>query len=532
MDLRRVRRLSSVLVASQVRSGQSSSDPTSWTSHPGIIGAVDLALFAVAVVLGEVVVRSPFLPAGVIGPLVDLLLPFVPLVAVGGVLVAGVMFELTTTQKFSGSDAANWLPIDPTEYVAASATALAYTYSIAVAVVLGAVLPFALVAGQGAAYALTVVLGVLALFEGAFLVEMVRSVTQRVGAVSAGHRGRATFLLRAALLLVLILAFQVAFNPVVFLAFVRAFGQIGLLAVVVPVLWPTQTLTEWVAGSSVLASAFAAASIAFVVVLAFAAARLRARYWVVADDEVHLDAIAYAEGHPLLRAFGLSPREAALASKDLRGLVRRRELLPLLLVPVVLVVIVSIEARGLGVLSGSVTVGFVAGLYALLLGGTAVGQERRGLQSLFALPISPRELFRAKLVAVLLPVAIGAVGMALVVGVVARFSPLIVVGFVVLVLAVAVVLALWGLAFAARYSDFQERPRPQFLRPLAMVAAMVSGSVLSGLIVVPGGLALAAARGTGGVDAIGAVVLALLVGAGAGVWARSGFDRLILELPF
>jgi hypothetical protein len=42
-----------------------------------------------------------------------------------------------------------------------------------------------------------------------------------------------------------------------------------------------------------------------------------------------------------------------------------------------------------------------------------------------------------------------------------------------------------GLTFAARYADFQERPRPQFLRPAAMMVAVFLGVALIFGIAIP-----------------------------------------------
>ena len=119
-------------------------------------------------------------------PLLTTALPFIPLFAVATVLVAGVMFELTATAKFAGSDAVNWLPVTPGEYVLASSSAIAYTYSPALAFVLGPVAALSLDVGLGGSVALVAFLAIVGLFEGAFLVEMVRSATQRVSSSGAG----------------------------------------------------------------------------------------------------------------------------------------------------------------------------------------------------------------------------------------------------------------------------------------------------------------------------------------------------------
>jgi len=177
-------------------------------------------------------------------------------------------------------------------------------------------------------------------------------------------------------------------------------------------------------------------------------------------------------------------------------------------------------------------VGWVGGLFGLLLASTALGQERRALQLLFAFPLTPRAVFRAKVAASLIPVLIGAVAMTVAVGLWFRFPYPLFAGTVVITSVGAVVLVFWGLVFAARYSDFQERPRPQFVRPGPMIAATFSGLALLGAIVVPAAWALADPSSISGLLVGVATAIAATVGAVAFLLARSGFDRLFHELPF
>jgi hypothetical protein len=532
MDLHRVRRLTGTLVSSQLRSGRSGSNPRSFFGRTDIIALADVILFLFAWAAGEAVVRSVPLTVAQFSLLIDAAAPLLPLVAVAAVLVAGLMFELTTTAKFSGSDAANWLPITPTEYVAASSAAIAYTYSPAIALLLGALLPVAQAGGALPVFALAAVLSALALGEGAVLVEMVRATTQRASSVASGRRGSATFVLRAVLLIVLILVFNLAFNPIFLLGFLRQFSSFAILTAVIPVFWSTQALTEWVDGAPYLAGAFALAQVGFVAVLVYVAGWLRARFWVPAPTEVQLSAPSSRPGHPFLVALGLSRPEAAIVSKDLRGFVRRREMLPTLVVPVVLVVLLFVEGGAIGRLGSVLWVGWVAGFFALLLAITSLGQERRSLQSLYACPITARDILRAKATSVYLPSLLGAVAMSLVVGTLFRFSVLEYFGLVLVNAAGAAVLTLWGLVFAARFSDFQERPRPQYLRPGAMLGAMASGMVLLFAILIPASLALLSPSPSTAVLALEAASFAVVVGTLALFWARSGFERLFRELPF
>ncbi len=532
MDLHRVRRLTETLVASQLRSGRTSSNPKAWAGRSWLIALLDVALFTVGVALASAVLRPIGLSGGELAQVTATTAPLLPLVAVGAVLIAGVLFELTTTARFSGSDAANWLPVTPSEYVASSASAIAYTYSPAVALFLGALLPVAVAGGALGTYLLAAVLSAVGLFEGGVLVEMVRAATQRTGAPATGRRGQIAILLRAMLLVVLILAFDLAFNPVLLLPLVEQFSAHELVTAAVPVFWSTEALSLWSRGEVALGLGFTAGQCGFVALLVFLAGRLRARYWTPMPTEARLSVPFASRGHPLWRALGLSAAEAALASKDLRGFVRRREMLPTLVVPVVLIVLLLAEGSSIGLFGSVLWAGWVAGFFSLLLASTSIGQERRSLQSLFAYPISSRTVLRAKAASVLFPALVGAEAMTATVGGLFRFPPLELLALALLLAVGSVVLAFWGFAFAARYSDFQERPRPQYLRPGAMLAALGSGMVVLFGFLVPGILAILAV----GSPAPGLLALAFAIALGIGgfavYWARTGFDRLFRELPF
>jgi hypothetical protein len=534
MHPHRVRRLAEVLVASQMRAGRSTSNPRSFFGRGIVIAIADAGLFLAAVGVVTLFLGSLGLTFGGLVLTVNTLAPLLPLVAVAATLIAGVMFELTTTARFSSSDAANWLPLTPTEYVAGSAVAIAYSYSPGIALLLGALLPIALAAGLFLTFVLAAGLTVLGLLEGAVLVEMVRAIVQRTNALGSGRHARLAIVVRAALLAVLVLVFDLAFNPIIVLGFVRGFSSFEWLTSSIPLFWSTRALVEWSAGAPVLSVVFALAQLGFVALLLAAAGVLRGRYWVPNPTELTEIGPSVRTGHPYLAAVGLSAPEAAIASKDLRGFVRRRELLPTLVVPVVLILLLVIEGSMFGRLSSILWVGWVIGFYALLLSETAVGQERRSLQSLYAYPITGRAVLRAKVASVLVPVLIAAFAFPLTVSVLLRFPVASAGGFVGVCVAAAVVLVFWGLAFAARYSDFQERPRPQYLRPGAMLIALGSGMVILFAILVPAAFAFLAPTMTGSVVdlALGSAAAALIAGALAVYWARRGFDELFRQLPF
>jgi hypothetical protein len=536
MDLHTVRRISGVLVASQIRSGRSSTDPRSLFAQPWIFAVIDLALFSGLFTLTLLVVPTTTPVSAIFLPLLTSLLPFLPLYAVATVLVAGVMFELTATAKFAGSDAVNWLPVTPGEYVLASSSAIAYTYSPALAFILGPVAALSWEVGLGGPVLLVTFLSIVGLFEGAFLVEMVRSATQRVGS-SGGRRGRLSLILRAAALLVLVLALQLAFNPVFLFDSLNGLTVLANFSAFIPVFWSTHATTLWLAGDPALSLAFVVAQLVFAALLLAIAAELRIRYWVISATEFSFDAHEYASQHPFLSALGLDRAEAAIVTKDFHGLTRRREMMPMLVVPLVIFIVVLVEnvgssGSGLPHTWGLVFVGWAGGFLALLLATTSVGQERRALQTLYAAPITGRSVFRAKSVSVLLPALIVTVTVTLAASVVFGLSWGPAIGMVLVGSAAAVAVGYWGLVFAARYSDFQDRPRPQYLRPSAMLAATTTGMCILFAVLIPGAVAFA---GTGPV-ALGGLGACIVLAAGfSGVgwyFSRTGFDRLFRELPF
>lgn len=532
MELHRVRRLTEILITSQLRSGRSSSDPTSVLGRPAVLAVADAAAFLAAFALTNLVVGPSGLTAATLAAVAEELGAFVPLLTVSVVLVAGVMFELTATAKFSGSDAANWLPLSPAEYVAASASAIAYTYAPGSALLLGALGALALRTGTLAAFALTVLLCAVALFEGGLLVEMVRSVTQRAGSLALGRGGRLTFVVRAAVLAAVILAVELLTNPVLLLPTLRVLSSASLVAVVVPFLWSTESVLLWTRGLFGAAAAYAVGQVAFVGALVYIAGALRVRFWVPSPAETRFESRGTASGHPYLTALGLTPAEAALVSKDLRGFTRRRELAPMLVLPIVFLVLAFLNGPGLGGVGGVLWAGWVGGFFALLIAATSVGQERRSLLFLYALPVAPSSIARAKAVSVLVPALLVSIGTSALMGYVVHLPAPGVGGALLLAVGATVALAFWGLVFASRFSDFQERPRPQYLRPAAMLGAIGSGMLLLFAIVVPGALVIVEP----GVQPIARAAIALAATLGTVVvgirWARTGFERLFRELPF
>ncbi len=524
-------------MASQMRSGRASSDPGSFFGRPRAIALADAGAFLLfffgSYYAGRLLEGfSPGFAASVLPGF----LPFVPLLGVAAVLVGGLMFEFAASARFATSDAVNWLPVTSEEYVVASSAALAGLYSFSIALLGGVALGIGTVAGELPIALFAVALGVVGLFEGALLIEVLRALTQRAGTLGK-RRGSAALVVRAAGFLLVFLVFELFFNPVILFAAAKSLSDVGPVGLAIPFLWGSEAVTAVLNGNVPVAAFTVAGQVLLLAGTAYAAARCRARYWVPTGGEVEFEAHAYGPTHSALGALGLTRPEAAIVAKDLRGLVRRRELLPVLLLPFVIGIVLLAEDSGArGGADSFFTlwlIAWVSGLSGLILAASSFGQERRGLIHLYMLPVAPGSVLRAKAVGALL-VSLP-IGLALAVaGIAITRPPLPALPGALLTLTLAVVEGTAvGLLFATRYSDFQDRPRPQFVRPMPMLGATVVQFLLGGGTVAVG-LALSFGGPTFLLSPPVIVAAVLVVGAALGgilvLTARNG-RRLLEELP-
>ncbi|MGI0151225.1 MAG: hypothetical protein ACREC5_04745, partial [Thermoplasmata archaeon] len=183
----RILRISGVLIASQLRSSRAGSDPNSFSGKAASLLVYDAGAFLLAFLAVRTLLDSP--DAAALSGSPGFLLPLIPAFALGAVLVAGVLFELSSNSRFSSSDAINWMPVLPEEYVLASALAIAYSYALALALALGAGLAVALSLGNIGAFALAAGLGAVGLLLGGLILEMLRAVTQHAAAAMSGRAG-------------------------------------------------------------------------------------------------------------------------------------------------------------------------------------------------------------------------------------------------------------------------------------------------------------------------------------------------------
>ncbi len=495
----RVYAIAAVLAKSQLRSGRSGSGGQGIFRNPAILALIDAACFVACALLGFAVVGLILaLPASQGAPIVAALMEsmvFVPALIPSVVLVAGVLFELSSSSKFASSDSINWLPVTQTEYVAASTLSIAYTYSVVPSVILGLTLWPAIRLGHGGTWAEMLLLSCVSLFYGGAIVEILRAAINRVSSAVMRRARRGALVLRLVVTIGVILALQVIFNFVFLIDLINRFTSALNVVAFLPVLWASLAVRASLVGDIAQSALYSAGTVVFAVAMLWVAIRVRARYWSPIPSQVTVTHGAYSPGTGSssfgLSLLGLGPEEVTLVKKDLKGLARRREMLSYFSIPFVLGIVFLIQISFNPAISsgspaapqapsvlGQLPVWFVGGLFGLIISSISFGQEQKSAALLYSLPITAKQVLRAKLFVSLLLAMLATVSIFLVVTVLTRPPALVVAENFVVAVAITAQEVCIGTAFGARYPDFQERPRPRFVDPLGIIFMMLVGMVV------------------------------------------------------
>jgi hypothetical protein len=401
------------------------------------------------------------------------------------------MTEFSQSAGAASTDMVNWLPITVGEFVLGSSLTTMYFISPMVSALLGASLALAFATGMTGLWAFSGLLGLLGCFLGAFSLEVVRALLNRTSQALSRRGGQSALIIRMILSVLLFAAFSIIFNVSFLTRIVGWFAGSIRGAWIVPLLWPSLAILSHLGGDSTGALAYSILSVALTSAFFWLGVLLRARYWSPAPVSVRLrPAKRGARGRGVLGGLGFTAAEAALIRKDLRSLVRRREMVSLLSFPVMMTLLALINS-GPNVLwdpssSFLSKLGFLAQIgvgiifFANYVALSGMGQEGEAFGNLRAAPLEAAALARAKAFAALLPSLAGfAVIMTLYVafarGAWGTTLSIAVVGFSLLVEA-----SLLGLAVGSHFPDFRETPRARFFT--------LEGGILSLLALGPAAL--------------------------------------------
>jgi hypothetical protein len=363
---------------------------------------------------------------------------------------------------------------------------------------------------------------------GAVIVEALRSVMNRISTTLYKRSGRLGVILRIVLVVVLLVAVQIAFNPYILYTALSGIAAGVSLAWFLPVIWPSVAIMYFLAPDMAGAAIFALFSLFFTFLIFEAATRLRAKYWSPIPVTITLSTstVYVPQGKSFL---WLDPVAFVVASKELRSLARRREMARFLAIPVVLVVaslllVLTSGTNPRQALSGVsiVLLAETSLILPMMLSSISIGQEGNSIANIYMLPISSDELVLGKL---FLPWVFSGAGIVAIALLMQFLAPVAAGQFLATLVAVAfnmIIQSYVGLGTGSRYPSFNVGPRARFLTFTGFIVAFVLGglvtvTVLTPLFLYEGTTLLTGLGGTGSVLltiiftlAIGTLLLVLM----------------------
>jgi len=499
MNLRAAYQLTKVLTFSQLRANRTIRGRLDFLRRPSAIVLIDTAAFIVACLVAQRLASIFVAPISTstgsslaVQVMVDL-----PIFLMSLIMISGLLWELSYSFNFTSTDMINHLPITAAEYVLASSASLAFSYSIYVAVGLGAALGLALQFGLIYAWIITVLMSFVGVLIGAFGLEALRAFTNRASSLLYKRSGRAVMILRLVVLIVVFVFFQLIFNPTIMLSLLGSVAGSVQGASYFPLVWPSLAVASFIEDN--LLSAFLYAFLTFLLCGLFflACVRLRQTYWMPMPVSVKLSTATYAPSAGFLSRLGLNPAESAIVRKDFRSLSRRREMARFLAIPILIVASLLIPslvstnrspASSLGIMFWFFPLIFGLTFFALFTSMISVGQEGSAVWNLYSSPLLPGEFVRAKVTANIilsLPVAIAFwLGITLLGHASFKSSLAMLLVLAALILAESFV----GLTLGAKYPDFSETIRSRFIRLTGVLTGMLLGATVAGAILAPYGM--------------------------------------------
>ena len=448
---------------------------------------IDVIAFIVPVLVLQFVVG--ILPADlkvVLAPIFVQAMISVPVLMTSAVIVSGLMFELGQGSAIFSSEAVNWWPVTPREYVAASALSTSSLYSVFLALSAGITLPLAIKFELFYVWPVMVLLSVFALFLGAFIVEFLKSIMNRVSAVAYKKSGRITMAVRLVAIVFLLSIIQMAFQPYVLYWF---FDKIvaGIEVVwMVPFVWSSAAMVSLFRYDIAQTALFALFSLLFTFALYEVASRFRRRYWSPVPILISIDESSeYIPQGSISKGIGFGSFASLLALKEFRALTRRKDLARFIAIPIVIAVSIlapviaspgDMSGRGPGFFLAAMMPFFVPLMFATM----SIGQEGISIMNLLSLPVKANDLIKGKLAPAWL--ISGATTFAVIV-LMEIFAPLGLSSIlaIVVVSSMAVIInSFIGLGVGSRWPDYTVGARSRYVT----LTGFLVGFALSGLATV------------------------------------------------
>lgn len=520
MNIRTVYRLAVVLTKSQLRTYQQRRLISRIIGDPRTIIVADVLLLTCFAVLSHFIV-SRLLPAEVQGSLWEIeerALSGIPLALSFAVILFGIIGEISQTVRSMSTDLVNWLPISPAEYVAGSTLSLCYTYSFLLSMFLGITLGPAVVFRLTDVWFVAAAMSTLALFMGGCVVELLRSLTNRISSSFYRKSGRSGIFIRLVLTILLLASFQLLFSGRIILYLLETVTETVRAVWFVPMVWPSLVVVYASQGNAAWGGVFGILATGLVLSFFGLAVISRSHFWVPVPVSIKMAQGAHAfEPRMTIPSFDIV--ESAIFRKDLRSLTRRREMARFLAIPFILAVSLTISLmplRGIPASSGPGIIALVplylipVLIFCAIMSMTSVGQEGYAIWNIYAAPVAPRQLLKPKMTLTLISGSAFSIAMLLFLSLFIELTDLYFVTMLVLGLTTVLETSAFGMYFAARFPDFRESVRSRFVTVFGSIIGTL-GSIAIGIVTI---LPIIISMTRRSPPFKGAIALSLLLGAG------------------
>jgi hypothetical protein len=397
---------------------------------------------------------------------------FLPSLMTLATIMYGLLFEFSQSSSVGSSDVINWLPIHAIEFVLASVLSMLYFLAPLLGIVFGAAFGLALSTSMLNIGLFSLVVSVLGIFLGAFLLEIIRAITNRVSSSVYKRTGRSAVIIRMIVFVLMFVFFMLVSNVNFLFSILDQFMGGIQSAWFIPVLWPSLTIMTYLSSESIQVITYLSLSIAFTLGLLLISVKLREKYWVPAPFAIKLASTKlYTPKQGILGNLGYTTAEAALLKKDFRGLTRRREMLVWIAVPVGISIIsffstpssvdVAISTFDRLAIFWGPLIGLF--MFAFYLSLTSIGQEGSSFLNLRIIPLKEKEVIKAKLSIALVPSVIAMIAVLILIQFIVQPRLEVLIALTITLYSVLFECSFIGLALGSRFPDFTEVPRARFI---------------------------------------------------------------------
>lgn len=427
-------------------------------------------------------------------PLLSQLLFFTPSAITFSCVVFALLYEFNQSAFNISLDAINWLPISAGDYVLGSCICTLYFSLPVIGTIYGAMLGLAFLIGSFEGWILTLILGLLGGLIGGFATEILRAALNRASASMFKKSGQASIYGRLLIYIIFLTVFMSVFNIEVVFQVAQWFNMVAGGAWFFPLFWPSLAVLSLLSNNFTMTLTYSSLTLLLTWVFFVVGSSIRERNWV--PEPVVMSVAPVGSIKPLAssRSFlGFTGAEAAIIRKDLRSLVRRRELMIYLSLPFIMVFVTLLSngfedlfnkaAPMADRLSFFQSPGISLLYLTFFLSIVSVGQEGGAAVNLLSAPIDIGKIARAKLVSTLILPLIGFGLTLLAIVLILQVSVALLALVAVFGLSCISGTAEAGLIIGSRFVDYTEVPRARFFRPEGVFIGIIGvvGVILANL---------------------------------------------------